>query len=200
MQETSGIIKNCADWKDRRWQQVCGITLKEVRRECDLWRWDEPHLIIAFYPVEKEKIVQEKRALGSLGGRPRNNHTVNHTVIDKETERLTVSGNGREGKGIGKEVPPKPPLEGVKKRINAIFKRPETKAWSYEEERAFGENQIEDEELCLIENFYSATIPKDEDRRRRSLIMLLTNWNGETDKARSWKSNGNGQPKDKYFT
>jgi hypothetical protein len=30
-QENGGRIANCRGWKDRQWQQTCGVTLKEVQ-------------------------------------------------------------------------------------------------------------------------------------------------------------------------
>jgi hypothetical protein len=77
-QENGGIILNCGGWKDRKWQQIAGVTLAEVRRPCDLWMWDEIGLHVHFYPVEKEREVRRKRAIAKTngrnsGGRPRTN-------------------------------------------------------------------------------------------------------------------------------
>lgn len=87
-QENGGCIEGAAEWKDRKWQQVVRVTLKEARSACDLWTWEGDDLVVSFYPTEKEIEVQELRAIGkgksetkaraarengSLGGRPKKN-------------------------------------------------------------------------------------------------------------------------------
>lgn len=67
--ENGGIIENCLDWKDRRWQQTCGVTKEEVTRESDLWSWSGSNLTIWAYPVEKEQEVKAKRLGGRIGGK-----------------------------------------------------------------------------------------------------------------------------------
>jgi len=97
-QENSGLIEDCAKWKDRQWQQLCRVTLKEVRREARLFRWEGNDLRVFYYPQEAEDIVRMKRLVaqenGKLGGRPVKN--------PNETERkptLVIS-----GKAKGKET------------------------------------------------------------------------------------------------
>jgi hypothetical protein len=68
-QENGGIIENCLDWKDRRWQQTCGVTKEEVTRESDLWSWSGSNLTLWAYPAEKEHEVKAKRLGGSNGGK-----------------------------------------------------------------------------------------------------------------------------------
>jgi len=65
-QENGGIIKNCKDWRDRRWQQTVRITAAEVGRTCPLWKWNGLDLVVEFYPVGKEKEVKAKRHGASL--------------------------------------------------------------------------------------------------------------------------------------
>lgn len=67
-QENGGRIESCRDWKDRRWQQTCGVTREEVLHDCDLWRWESNDLIIWEYPVAKENEVKSKRNGGKNGG------------------------------------------------------------------------------------------------------------------------------------
>lgn len=73
-QENSGRIEACRDWKDRRWQQVAGVTRAEVMRESGLWKWESDSLVIAFYPLEQETNLRRRRATartnGRSGGRP----------------------------------------------------------------------------------------------------------------------------------
>jgi hypothetical protein len=68
-QENGGTIEGCAGWKDRQWQQTAGVTLAEVREECDLWQWDGEALVVTFYPSDKEAEVQSRREAGRLGGK-----------------------------------------------------------------------------------------------------------------------------------
>lgn len=68
-QENSGIITNCAGWKDRQWQQTAGVTLEEVQSSCDLWQWHGNDLAVLFYPADKQAEVQAKREAGRRGGK-----------------------------------------------------------------------------------------------------------------------------------
>ncbi len=70
-QENGGRIGNCLDWGDRRWQQLCRVTLAEVQRRSELWRWDGADLVIAFYFVEKEVEVQRLRGQASAAAHKR---------------------------------------------------------------------------------------------------------------------------------
>ena len=67
-QENGGVIDGCAGWKDRQWQQTAGVTLAEVREDCDLWKWDGEALVVTFYPSDKEAEVRAKREAGKRGG------------------------------------------------------------------------------------------------------------------------------------
>jgi hypothetical protein len=68
-QENGGVIDGCAGWKDRQWQQTAGVTLAEVREDCDLWKWDGETLVVTFYPSDKQAEVQARREAGRLGGK-----------------------------------------------------------------------------------------------------------------------------------
>lgn len=69
--ENSGRIEDCREWKDRKWQQICGVTKNEVLRECDLWQWDGDSLVVWAYPIDKELEVITNRESGRLGGSKR---------------------------------------------------------------------------------------------------------------------------------
>lgn len=61
-QENDGIIEQCRDWPDRKWQQVAGVTKAEAERACDLWTWNpDGSLEINFYPHDSQKEVVSKR-------------------------------------------------------------------------------------------------------------------------------------------
>jgi hypothetical protein len=110
-QENGGVIDGCAGWKDRQWQQTAGVTLAEVREECDLWKWDGEALVVTFYPSDKEAEVQSRREAGRLGGkrsgkarrRSKNEAHLqaNHEaplegVLEAHLERKGKEGNGKE--------------------------------------------------------------------------------------------------------
>ena len=60
-QENGGVISNCKDWGDRRWQQLIRITKLEVQRVCPLWKWSGSDLVVSFYPFDREAEVKAKR-------------------------------------------------------------------------------------------------------------------------------------------
>lgn len=68
-QENGGTIPDCAAWKDRQWQQTCGITLAEAQEASPLWQWAEGGLVVAFYPADKQAEIQAKREAGRRGGK-----------------------------------------------------------------------------------------------------------------------------------
>jgi hypothetical protein len=70
-QENGGVIPDCASWKDRRWQQTCGVTKPEVDDQCDLWSFDGENLTIWAYPAEKQEEIQKMRESGARGGKKR---------------------------------------------------------------------------------------------------------------------------------
>ena len=80
---------------------------------------------------------------------------------------------------VGKNTP----LMG---RIGTWFDRRVSTRWSVAEAGTLSMIDPEEEEVEQLEQFYLAEIPKDEDYRRRDLMTLLNNWNGEADKARTW--------------
>jgi hypothetical protein len=89
LQENGGRIVDCREWKDRRWQQMVRVTAKEAQDTCDLWQWDGNDLVVEFYPVEKQREIQQKRdnarTNGASGGRPRKNQSATIPSRPKET-------------------------------------------------------------------------------------------------------------------
>jgi len=67
-QENGGRIIGAAVWKDRIWQQLAGVTLREVRRASQLWNWVGEDLVVSFYNTETEKKIQRNREVGASGG------------------------------------------------------------------------------------------------------------------------------------
>jgi len=64
--ENGGRMVGAAQWKDRQWQQACGVTLKEVKQSTKLLAFDDDDLLVSFYPINKESEVQKMRALGQV--------------------------------------------------------------------------------------------------------------------------------------
>jgi len=95
-------------------------------------------------------------------------------------------GKGK-GKGKGKSSSKKEYFEPtmIESRIGQLMGRRPMTRWSADERASLESiGDIDDGDLSLMERFYSAVIPKNEDFRRTALQTLLNNWNGELDKAR----------------
>lgn len=110
-QENGGRIESCHEWGDRRWQQICAVTLKEVRTKCELWRWEGNDLIVEFYPSKKEAEVRAKRQAGVETARRRWEPEANSSATSSnallDPKKLDAEGKVREGKvREGKELPP----------------------------------------------------------------------------------------------
>lgn len=70
-QENGGLIKDCATWKDRQWQQICGVTREEIDGASLLMQWRELDLVVSFYPADTEDEIKRKREAGRKGGQAR---------------------------------------------------------------------------------------------------------------------------------
>ncbi len=114
-------------------------------------------------------------------------------------EQSLLEGKGREGKGTGnrdlgilipaivtKTNPPAMAPEQIRlgtfhnRRSGRMFDDAELKAWKKL-------TPINEEDIKVVEKYYKAVIPIEKDIRRRDLITLLNNWNGEVDRARNFK-------------
>ncbi len=69
--ECGGVLRGAADWKDRQWQQSCGVTLREVRAASRLLRFVGQDLVVNGYPVAKEASVRQARGVGKAGAMAR---------------------------------------------------------------------------------------------------------------------------------
>lgn len=102
-QENGGRIEGAKLWADRRWQQLCRVTKREVSMTSELWTWEEDNLVVWAYPLDKEEEVKRNRTNGLKGGRPPGSHQKN----PKETTRLfsgsTSAETEGEGEGEGEE-------------------------------------------------------------------------------------------------
>jgi hypothetical protein len=70
-QENGGRIKGCNAWKDRQWQQVCGVTREEIDGAKSLMNWEGDDLQVWGYPADLEDEIKRKREAGRKGGQAR---------------------------------------------------------------------------------------------------------------------------------
>jgi hypothetical protein len=131
-QENGGRLAGGATWKDRQWQQTCGVTLREIQAAKRLLSIESGDIIVRHYPVDKQKIVQQNREIGRVGGRARtedkseaarrngasggrpNNPSENPSETEEETQAKTQALDDEEPKrkpngigigiGIGKSI------------------------------------------------------------------------------------------------
>lgn len=110
---------------------------------------------------------------------------------------LTSPSKGRKDMDMDKEkVLDKDKEKEYQSRIGAMKGRRPSTLWSKKEIqllRVIGE--IEEEDMVLLEKYYSAEI-KDRDIRRTSIAILLNNWPGELDRARNFNPPPTHQQKD----
>lgn len=67
-QENNGRIAACKVWRDRQWQQTCGVTLEEVNASAPLLEWDGDDLTVWRYPLAHQAKCETNRANGKAGG------------------------------------------------------------------------------------------------------------------------------------
>lgn len=68
LQENGGRVSGAIRWKDRQWQQTCGVSLREVNSAEPLLSWDSDDLVVWNYPRDKQEVVVTKREIARLGG------------------------------------------------------------------------------------------------------------------------------------
>ena len=83
-QENGGIIIDCKGWKDRMWQQLCGVTKSEVETKSFLFGFEGNNLVVNYYPDEAETKVKTLRENGRKGGRPKKRVP---QVVDNKAEK-----------------------------------------------------------------------------------------------------------------
>ena len=191
-QENGGKIADSANWKDRQWQQTCGVSLDEVKFDSKLWSWDGETLVLFAYPIDKQHEVQAKREGGRKGGKASAKARLEasgeapceamlEAELEAELQRKGKEGKGKEGKGTKNVAPAPSPLQS---RLNALFKRRDSTKWSDKELKAFRTLDITEEDMTLVEKFHATPGAY----KRQGLQTLLNNWNEEVDRARNAKT------------
>tara|TARA_R110000772_G_scaffold171640_1_gene283547 strand:- start:3237 stop:3974 length:738 start_codon:yes stop_codon:yes gene_type:complete len=84
-QENGGIIHDAAEWSDRKWQQVCGITKEEAYLDSKLYHIRESDgMTVNHYPKDKEEEVKTNRLNGKKGGRPKGVKAKKNQVVNPD--------------------------------------------------------------------------------------------------------------------
>ena len=113
-QENAGRIKGCNTWKDRQWQQVCGVTREEIDGAKSLMSWQDDDLQVWGYPADLENEIKAKREAGRKGGQARTQAKIaaskangakhNPSTTQAPTQRNSNSNSNRNRKEGGKDV------------------------------------------------------------------------------------------------
>jgi len=90
-QENGGKIIGARKWKDRQWQQTCGVMIGEVDSAAQLLVWEGDDLLVWNYPVEKEAEIKTKREAGKVGG--------NRSGEARAKDSLAVNGSSASSNG-----------------------------------------------------------------------------------------------------
>lgn len=134
-QENGGEIENCLEWKDRKWQQLCGVTLKEIHRSSPLLRWENSSLIVWRFPVEKQREIAKRRSIahhasmkrwGNVDG-SNSDPSMNPSMDSIPIHQRNPEGEG-EGEGEWKEEEKEPLM--LPSSVPDAFRCPEfTRVW-----------------------------------------------------------------------
>jgi hypothetical protein len=217
-QENGGRIVGARAWKDRQWQQTCGVTLQEVNESDPLTSWDGDDLVIWNYPSDKEGEIRAKREGGRQGGLKsgavRTVSKDSTIIAEAELEAIheaELERKGREGKGMEDKpptpnpAPASPPLGGGKKdalpttpeaiAVASLFSRRLTTPWGPKEVRIFKQivkrGILTADAMERIHAYYEAERAKGEEgKHRRDLKTFLNNFDGELDRATAFTEQG----------
>jgi hypothetical protein len=113
-QENGGVIKNCRNWPDRKWQQLARVMHAEIEVESALWKWVGDDLHLWRYPTDKQTEVQQRRERartnGKTGGRPTKKPT---SETNKKPTSVHFAKAEGEGEGEGERNTILAPAEAV---------------------------------------------------------------------------------------
>ena len=99
--ECGGTIEGAATWKDRQWQQSCGVTLREVKASGRLLKLVGDDVIINGYPVNKELMVKKNRGSGMAGAMARWKSANGAAIAPANGETMALANAEGEGEGEG---------------------------------------------------------------------------------------------------
>lgn len=93
--ENAGRIENCAEWGDRKWQQLVQVTLSEVKRKCLLWEWRDGDIFVWGYPIEAQENCDRLRRLSKNAAAKRWEKKINGQPANKKGNPYVNGTNGR---------------------------------------------------------------------------------------------------------
>jgi len=97
-----------------------------------------------------------------------------------QTPQGVLELNGEEEKGAKNIVE----FAKMRQRVGALFNRKPTTKWSDKEQRRFKEIcPLDDDELTMVERYYTEMRRKPDNHCRRDLYTFLNNYRGEVDRA-----------------
>lgn len=160
-QENGGTISGAAEWGDRKWMQLVGITKDESRRACPLWTWDKDSLTVAMYPADKESEIQAKREAGKSYGRGKQSpktvappKVADSSANSSAMTELELEGNE---KGNRKEDnTPLPPCQGEPPAATAIKPKTRFVPPTIEEVREYCRERANGVDADKWHNYYAA--------------------------------------------
>lgn len=152
-----------------------------------------PKQFFLFLPQIENDPVQNLDSVQDLDSKVQN--------LDSRNKEREVNGNTPlPPKGDGKRSRGKRLTQAQKGRIKVkentplmelvgkLLGRKKDSLWNLAEEEALIEASVTEQEVESLNAYYLADIPKLEDIRRKDILTLLNHWNGELDRARSWKA------------
>ena len=179
-QENGGRICGGLNWKDRQWQQTCGVTLEEITNSKFLLRIEGDDLLVWNYPHKQQEALNRQRSAGKLGSQRRWSSTPKEEFKEQEFKL--------EEQQSENQVAARPNFDSAL-RVAKLFGRRATTPWNDREKSTFRKlGEIDPGDLELIEEYYQAERSKgDKGWHRRNLATFLNNFQGEVDRAKAWK-------------
>lgn len=119
-QENGGRIPGAASWKDRQWQQCCGVTAREVRSATKLLTIEAGDVLVAAYSADKEAEVKARRLQagdasrlrwhGKIGLPPDASRNASRiATASPPADAPRIAPRNAEGEGEGEYILPPPP-------------------------------------------------------------------------------------------
>ena len=181
-QENGGRICGGLNWKDRQWQQTCGVTLEEITNSKFLLRVEGDDVLVWNYPHKQQEALNRQRSAGKMGSERRWASVPKQEAIEQE---FKLDDQQTKSKGAINKAPSSDSVL----RISKLFGRRATTPWNDREKSTFRKlGEINPEDLDMIEEYYQAERTKGEKGwHRRNLATFLNNFQGEVDRAKAWK-------------
>jgi hypothetical protein len=180
LQENGGIIEDCANWADRRWQQLARVTSAEVRRTSELWKWVGEDLEVNFYPEKQEKQTRSMRKGGEIGNRKR------WGKKGKQQSPPDSPPDGSEN-GTGDSPPDSPPESIIQSKLSKaklteaprVVNLEQAIAWMDENASGYSHDQIREQWLYYDAMRHPETGAWQKPRGNLGVMVPITDWRSE---------------------